>query len=126
MVDIVAVPCSQFFNQEPGSPEEIMNAVTYVRPGGGFVPNFRMMEKSDVNGENRIPLYQWALGLCDSPNSAFSDKSRMFYSPMDSSDIRWNFEKILFDTNGAPYRRYPPLTEVEEIIPDIEALLARA
>lgn len=82
------------------------------------------MEKSEVNGENRIPLYQWALGLCDSPMSGFNDKSMMFYAPMDNSDIRWNYEKILIDTKGAPYRRYPPSTDVTEIIPDIEAMLA--
>jgi len=124
-VDVIAVPCSQFFNQEPGSPEEIMNALKYVRPGGGFVPNFRLMEKSDVNGVKRIPLYQWALGLCDSPFPSFSNPSMLFYTPLDNSDIRWNFEKILFDQRGAPYRRYTPDTEVADILKDIDTLLSR-
>jgi len=124
-VDIIGVPCTQFFNQEPGSPEEIRNALKYVRPGGGFEPNFRLMEKSEINGENRIPLYKWALGLCDSPDPGFVDKAKLFYSPMDNSDIRWNYEKILFDTNGVPYRRYHPSTLPDDIIPDIEAVLAK-
>ena len=31
---------------------ELMNGVKYVRPGGGFVPNFPLTLKSDVNGAN--------------------------------------------------------------------------
>ena len=46
--------------QEPGTPEEIMNALQFVRPGGGFVPNFPLFAKSDINGANRLPLYAWA------------------------------------------------------------------
>ena len=37
--------------------------------------------------------------------------------------FRWNFEKILFDSNGHPFKRYAPGVEVEEIIPDIESML---
>ncbi len=46
------------------------------------------------------------------------------YAPLSSTDIRWNYEKILFDREGHPYRRYPPATEVTDLIPDIEALMA--
>jgi len=122
-VAVVGVPCAQFFNQEPGSPQEILNALEHVRPGAGFKPNFPLTEKSEVNGENRIPLYTWALGLCPSPDAVFSSTGALIYSPLESHDIRWNFEKILFDKMGHPVRRYVPHTEVSEIIPDIEALL---
>ena len=27
------------------------------RPGDGFVPNFDMFEKTDVNGKNQNPIY---------------------------------------------------------------------
>jgi len=121
------VPCSQFFNQEPGSPEEIINAISYVRPGNGFMPNFKLMEKSDVNGENRIPVYDWVLNQCPPAVSGFQPVNYLMYSPLNSNDIRWNFEKILIDQEGQPFRRYSASTEVEEIIPDIEALVgARA
>jgi hypothetical protein len=46
--------------QEPGTPAEIMNALQYVRPGGGFIPDFPLFAKSDINGANRLPLYAWA------------------------------------------------------------------
>ncbi|XP_023335721.1 glutathione peroxidase 1 [Eurytemora carolleeae] len=123
LVDVIGIPCTQFLNQEPGTPEEIMNALEHVRPGNGFMPNFQLFQKSEINGINRIPLYQWALGLCDTPDMAFSDKSYLLYGPLNSNDIRWNFEKILFDKNGNPVKRYTPSTEVVEIIPDIEELL---
>ena len=38
---------------------EILNALKYVRPGGGFVPNFQMFKICDVNGKNEIPLYTY-------------------------------------------------------------------
>jgi glutathione peroxidase len=47
------------FQQEPGSPVEIMNALEHVRPGNGFIPNFPLFAKSDINGANRLPLYAW-------------------------------------------------------------------
>ena len=29
----------------------------YVRPGGGFVPNFQLFEKGDVNGEKEQKVF---------------------------------------------------------------------
>lgn len=124
-VDVIGVPCAQFYNQEPGSPEETMNALKYVRPGNGFVPNFTLFEKSEINGPNRIPLYAWALDVCDSPGSAFNTKGAYMYDMFSSNDVRWNFEKILFDKQGKPYRRYVANTEVEEILADIEFLVTQ-
>jgi len=122
-VDIIGVPCDQFLNQEPGSPEEIMKTLEFVRPGGGFKPAFTLFEKSHVNDVDRIPLYQWALNLCDAPDSAFFEKGAYMFNMFTSNDVRWNFEKILFDKNGKPVKRYGPITTIEEILPDIEAVL---
>ena len=36
-----------------------MNTLKYVRPGGGFEPNFELTEKVDVNGENEHPIYTY-------------------------------------------------------------------
>ncbi|CAG0923018.1 unnamed protein product, partial [Notodromas monacha] len=44
--------------QEPGAnATEIYNALEFVRPGNGFVPNFQLFKKIEVNGANEIPLY---------------------------------------------------------------------
>ena len=43
--------------QEPGeSGEEILNCLKYVRPGGGYVPQFELTEKVDVNGPDAHQL----------------------------------------------------------------------
>lgn len=48
------------WQQEPGSNgTEILNSLKYVRPGDGFVPNFQLAQKSDVNGESEHPLYTY-------------------------------------------------------------------
>ena len=36
-----------------------MNGIKYVNPGGGFVPNFPLTAKSDVNGAKQHPLYTY-------------------------------------------------------------------
>jgi hypothetical protein len=50
----------KFTQQEPGAnATEILNGIKYMRPGGGFVPNFKLFQKTDVNGENSEPLYTY-------------------------------------------------------------------
>ena len=56
---IFGVPCNQFGLQEPGVGIEIMHCVEYVRPGNGFKPNFDILVKRDVNGNNEDELYTW-------------------------------------------------------------------
>jgi len=122
--EILAVPSSNFFNQEPSSnPEEIFNAIQHVRPGNNFQPVFEIFQRSDVNGENRLPVYSWALSLCDPPTTTFNDPKMLYYSPVSAEDIRWNFEKILFDKTGKPFRRYPPNTEPFDIEEDVRLLV---
>ena len=49
-----------YFQLEPeANGTEILNALKYVRPGDGFVPNFQMFKMVDVNGKNEIPLYTY-------------------------------------------------------------------
>ncbi|GFR71764.1 glutathione peroxidase [Elysia marginata] len=46
--------------QEPGANGmEILNGVKHVRPGRGFVPNFHLTEKIDVNGRHEHALYTY-------------------------------------------------------------------
>jgi glutathione peroxidase len=49
-----------FLQQEPGdNGTEILNSIKYVRPGGGFEPNFELTEKIDVNGPDEHPLFSF-------------------------------------------------------------------
>lgn len=48
------------FQQEPGNNgTEIMNGITHVRPGFGFVPKFQIFEKVEVNGANEHQLFTY-------------------------------------------------------------------
>ena len=48
--------------QEPSAnPTEILNAIQHVRPGNNFQPEFTLFARADVNGQNRLSVYSWAL-----------------------------------------------------------------
>src|SRR5690242_16801366 len=49
---VLGVPCNQFMGQEPGTAEEIQ---TFCSTTYGVT--FLLLEKTDVNGEHRHPLY---------------------------------------------------------------------
>lgn len=122
---MLGFPCNQFGKQEPGgSGEEILNGIRHVRPGNNFQPNFPLFQKMDVNGETQHPLFQLLKGHCPSPVSKFRPRDRLFYSPQDNNDIRWNFEKILIDRDGTPLRRYEPGFLPVNITSDIEAVIS--
>jgi len=123
--EILAVPSSNFFNQEPsGNPEEILNALRYVRPGNDFQTNFPLFARADVNGENRLPVYSWILSRCDPAVPFFGDPKMLYYTPISQEDIRWNYEKMLIDRTGQPYRRYASSVEPFEIEEDIQFLIS--
>src|SRR3954454_23433858 len=103
---VVGIPCNQFGEQEPGTPEEIK---TFCSTSYGVT--FPMTEKIEVNGEGRHPLYQQ---LVDTPDSADGH----------TGDIRWNFEKFLVAPGGEP-TRFGPMVDPEapELVEAIEKAL---
>ncbi|GIY14720.1 glutathione peroxidase 3 [Caerostris extrusa] len=110
--------------QEPGGNGlEILNGIQYVRPGNGFVPNFPIFQKIDVNGEKEHPLYTFLKQYCPPTRDEFYDQKKLYYTPMRNRDIRWNFEKILVDRSGMPVRRYDPSTKPDDISKDIQLML---
>jgi len=84
--EILAFPCNQFGNQEPGSNEDIKNFCS-----SKYKVTFRLFDKIDVNGKNKSPLYEI---LTDNPITG-------------KSEIRWNFEKFLIGINGKIIKRFP-------------------
>jgi glutathione peroxidase len=70
---VVGFPCNQFGGQEPGTAEEIQ---TFCSTTYGVT--FPMMDKIDVNGDERHPLYQELTAVEDETGAA--------------GDIQWNFE----------------------------------
>ncbi len=100
---VVGAPCNQFGAQEPGKPEEI---VSFCRINYGVT--FPLLEKQDVNGAQRSPLYAW---LVQSPVGG-------------SSDVKWNFEKFLVGRDGAVLGRWRSITTPED--PELLAAIDRA
>ncbi len=102
---VIGFPCNQFLEQEPGTAEEIQ---TFCSTTYGVT--FPMMEKIDVNGDNRHPIYDELTKVADAEDH--------------SGDIRWNFEKFLIAPDGT-ITRYSPLTAPDDpgLIAAIEASL---
>jgi glutathione peroxidase len=86
---IVGVPCNQFGAQEPGTPEEIKD-FTKTK----YDVDFTLLEKQDVNGPNRSPLYQFLVG--------------------EGADIQWNFGKFLVGRDGQVVARFEPQTPPDD------------
>ena len=101
---VLAFPCNQFGNQEPGSNNEIQEFCSL-----NFQTSFPVMSKIDVNGKNADPLF----------NYLKSEKKGL----LGSKGIKWNFTKFLVDQNGEVIKRYSPNTEPKDIAQDIENLL---
>ncbi|MFH8438089.1 glutathione peroxidase [Streptomyces sp. NPDC085942] len=103
---VLGVPCNQFAGQEPGSAEEIR---TFCSTTYGVT--FPLLEKTDVNGEGRHPLYAELTKLADADGEA--------------GDVQWNFEKFVVSPAGDPVARFRPGTEPESaaVVAAIEAQL---
>lgn len=91
--EIIALPCNQFLQQEPGTHAEIKEFCSLNYP-----ISFAMSGKVEVNGESRIPLYEWLAG----------DASAH------SGDIAWNFEKFLVGRDGQLLKRFHPKIEPQD------------
>uniref|UniRef100_A0AAR2LIW6 glutathione peroxidase n=1 Tax=Pygocentrus nattereri TaxID=42514 RepID=A0AAR2LIW6_PYGNA len=112
---ILGFPCNQFGLQEPGSNNEILAILKHVRPGSGFVPNFQLFEKGNVNGEKEQSLFTFLKNACPPVGDSFGNPTnRLFWDPLKVSDIKWNFEKFLVGPNGKPLKRWFPRVSVSE------------
>jgi glutathione peroxidase len=105
---VVGVPCNQFMAQEPGTADEIQAFCSTT-----YRVTFPLLEKTDVNGDDRHPLYTELTKAADSDGQA--------------GDIQWNFEKFLVAPDGEVVNRFRPRTEPDapEVISAIEAVLSR-
>jgi len=104
---VIGVPCNQFMEQEPGTPEEIAAFCSTT-----YGVTFPLTEKVEVNGEGRIPLYDELTEVPDSDDGTVGD-------------IRWNFEKFLIGRDGGVLGRFNPAVTPDDprILAAIEAAL---
>ncbi|KAK4726392.1 hypothetical protein R3W88_031309 [Solanum pinnatisectum] len=102
-LEILAFPCNQFGEEEPGTNDQILDFVCTR-----FKSDFPIFDKIEVNGENASPLYKF---LKSGKWGIFGD------------DIQWNFAKFLVDKNGQVVDRYYPTTSPLTIERDMKKLL---
>ena len=68
-----------------------------------------MFAKIDVNGDDAAELYNWLKAQHPGDGA--------------SSDIQWNFEKFLVNSDGEVVARFSPRVNPEEITEQIPTLL---
>ena len=102
---VLGFPCNQFGGQEPEAEAEIG---AFCEKNFGVT--FPLFAKVEVNGGGAHPLFQHlkksAPGL------------------LGTEAIKWNFTKFLIKKDGSVYKRYAPSTTPQEMVADIEKLLA--
>src|SRR3954469_7283616 len=104
---VVGVPCNQFMGQEPGTHAEIVEFCSTT-----YGVTFPLMEKVDVNGDDRHALYDELVEAADADGH--------------TGDIRWNFEKFLIAPGGEVVARFNPTVDPEapEVVDTIEKALS--
>jgi glutathione peroxidase len=102
---VLGFPCNQFGSQDPGSNEEIG---AFCQKNYGV--SFPMMAKTEVNGAQAHPLYQWL--KTQAPGM------------LGSEGIKWNFTKFLVGKDGVSVKRYGSVDTPASVSKDIAALLA--
>jgi len=123
-------PANDFMNQEAydsNTPEEFLNELKYVRPGGGYVPPAtQIFQKVHVNGKTEAPVYTFFKNSCPNTWASLFPDSFLNYEPKQAKDIYWNYEKFLVARNGSVYSRYSSLFfSLPQLKPDIDLLLAQ-
>jgi glutathione peroxidase len=89
---VLGVPCNQFKGQEPGTAQEIAEFCSAT-----YGVTFPMLAKTDVNGDDRSPLFAELVRQPDAEGAA--------------GDVQWNFEKWLLSPDGDVVARFRPLVE---------------
>ena len=84
---VLGFPSNQFFNQEPGSAEQIQEFCSL-----NYGVTFPLFAKLDVKGAGQHPLYAILSEAADESGKA--------------GNVRWNFEKFLVGRDGHVLRRF--------------------
>ena len=125
-LEILDIPCNQFGGQAPGTDDEIHEFCTLH-----YNTTFPQMKKSDVNGENQLPLYKYLKeqqgfkGFGESKMAEFMKQHLLKIDPNyeKNSDIKWNFTKFVVDKNGNVVARFEPTEDIKVVENCIKSLL---
>ena len=125
-LEILDIPCNQFAGQTPGTDDEIHEFCTLK-----YNTQFPQMKKSDVNGENELPLYTFlksqkgfegfGIGPTALAMSAMLKKLDKDYK--NNPSIKWNFTKFVVDRQGNVVARFEPTANMKDVAKCVESLL---
>lgn len=123
--EILDFPCNQFFDQAPGSDEEIVSFCQLK-----YNTSFKTFSKIEVNGENASELYkdlrkQAPKAVEDEASEELYNKLKGYGFTTEEDEIKWNFTKFLIDKEGNVVERFAPTYEPEKIGEKIEDLLKK-
>ena len=125
-LEIIDVPCNQFAGQTPGTDDEIHEFCTLK-----YNTQFPQMKKSDVNGENALPLFQYLKsqkgfeGFGKGPAALAMGLmlKKIDKNYKDNPDIKWNFTKFVVDRQGQVVARFEPTASMPDVDKCVASLL---
>lgn len=124
---ILAFPCNQFKEQEPGGREEIES---FCQKNYGVT--FPLFAKTEVKGSGTHPLFRY---LTEKKPFEGFDKNHPLTPKLHeiisaetpdyekTNDIKWNFTKFLLNREGTIIQRFEPTTDMEVIEKAIDDLV---
>ena len=123
-LEILDIPCNQFAGQTPGSDEQIHEFCTLK-----YNTQFPQMKKSDVNGENALPVYAFLKEKAPyvAPKGFKAKIAALAFKAgaKDSkgeNDVKWNFTKFVVDREGNVIARYEPTYDMKKFSEEISKL----
>jgi glutathione peroxidase len=127
-LEILAFPCNQFLEQEPGTNEEIQSFCSL-----NYNVTFPLFDKIDVNGEAESPLYTYLKK--QAPFKGYPEGAEEFAAQLDQihqktgtgfdqgDAIRWNFGKFLVSKDGKTILRFEPMVTPDMMEEAIQKML---
>jgi glutathione peroxidase len=125
-LEIIDIPCNQFAGQTPGTDQEIHEFCTLK-----YNTQFPQMKKSDVNGENALPVYGYLKsqkgfeGFGKGPMALMMGTmlKKIDKNYKENPDIKWNFTKFVVDRSGNVVARFEPTADMKKVEECVAALI---
>ena len=124
-LEVIDVPCNQFAGQTPGKDEEIHEFCQLK-----YNTQFEQFKKSDVNGENALPLFTYLKeqkgfeGFGKGPAALAMSAMMLKFDKnyKNNPDIKWNFTKFVVDRDGNVIARFEPSVDMKKVCDFIREL----
>lgn len=124
--EILAFPCNQFKEQEPGDDKTVE---AFCRKNYGV--SFPVFSKTEVKGEHAHPLYRILTEKQEfrgfDREHPLSGKLHEILSADDpdyenDNDVKWNFTKFLINRDGTVVDRFEPTAGMDKVEQAVEQL----